>query len=163
MHRLHIKIDPVLKRRLKKKAIEMKMSMAKLVRFIFKKSEVYLEFYLCTGEQEGGQWERCNGCADLTVRITPDDHRKLKTWHSSLDTYSMAQIVRRMIVRFLDLLKKTGRKRLEIFVSWFSKRWKKRLQRMNREIKKNKFKYRTEGYLLTLCRSYDLIKVKILE
>lgn len=162
LHILHIVIDPITKEELKNGAQKMRMNTSKFFRHILDQSKDYTEKYLCTAEEECSKWMICDGTAHLYLYIKEKDYRKIKDLHSALNIYSMAQIVRAIIKKYLYLFHKRGYKKLRTFNKWFGTRWQATVIRAKGIFRKNTTGRHTPLYDITLSDSFRLLKVIIL-
>jgi hypothetical protein len=125
--------------KLEELAKSLKKSVSSTIVEIFENMKPYLEKKELAFKEESGKYGNIGNLDETRTHVhvyfPKDLHRKLKQVHQDLDYFSMAQILREIIEKYLKDCFKTGVARFKWKLARMNKRWDERKRRL---IKKKK-------------------------
>ncbi len=156
-HNFHFKLEIRMIEKLKK--ISNIKSLSGIIKYIIKSSYKFIEKSHYFEEEKNSCYNRINQSKNFHVYLQKEDYRRLKQIHQDLNYFSIAQILRKIINRFLFYYEKYGMegliKKINILNNLISLKLKK-------VINKNKLLYQKKYYSIVYSEEFSPIAFKLL-
>jgi len=113
-HDLHIVVNSEMKKRLENVARKFNISISGFIVYILQLYTNRVKKIYCFGPEDGNKYERIDGDARIHIYVSKQDYRFLKKIHADLNFFSMGDLLRRIILLFLEEYDKLGITRVEM-------------------------------------------------
>ncbi len=158
IHNFHFKIEISSIERLKKiNNIKLK-SLSGIIKYIIKLSYKFIEKSHYFDNEENSCYKKINTNKNIHIYLQEEDYRRLKQIHQDLNYFSIAQILRKIINKFLYYYEKYGLEKLLKKINILTKMIT--LKFVNK-IYKNKHMYHKSYYSITYNKKFSPIYYKL--
>ncbi|MBN2546058.1 MAG: hypothetical protein JXB50_09700 [Spirochaetes bacterium] len=158
-HNFHFKLEIDSIEILKKIKIFKLKSLSGIIKFIIEYSYKFIEKSHFFDKEENSSYKKIKNNKNVHVYLKKEDYRRLKQIHQDLNYFSIAQILRKIINKFLFYYKKYG---LENLIEKINKLSKKISLKLTKNIYRNKQLYHHNYYSITYDKKFSPISYKLL-
>jgi len=156
-HNFHFKLEINTIEKLKK--INNIKSLSGIIKFIIKSGYKFIEKSHYFEKEKNSCYNNINQSKNFHIYLQEEDYRRLKQIHQDLNYFSIAQIVRKIINRFLFYYEKYGMEELIKKINNLNNLISLKLKK---NIYKNKQLYQKKYYSITYNNEFSPIAFKLL-
>jgi len=158
-HNFHFKLEINSIEKLKKIFNIKFESLSGKIKYIIKSSYKFIEKSHFTDKEKKSCYKKINNNKNVHVYLKEEDYRRLKQIHQDLNYFSIAQIIRKIINKFIFYFEKYG---LDILIKKINILSKKISLKLTKIIHKNKQLYHKSYYTITYNEKFSPISFKLL-
>jgi len=158
IHNFHFKLEINTIEKLKRINNAKLKSMSGIIKFIIKSSYKFIEKSHFFDKEENSYYKKINGNKNVHVYLNEEDYRRLKQIHQDLNYFSIAQILRKIINKFLFYYEKYGLEKLINKINFLTKMIS---LKFTKNIYKNRQMYHKSYYSITYNEIFSPISFKL--